>query len=323
MRRLRFVLVLVVIILWGFQVALAAPRPLVVRDATGQRVEVQVPVKRAVFLINYELIPYLDLWDQTVGISVWAKRYSDILQETGREWLKKIPAVGTATQVNLEALELLSPDLIVTWTYGSESLELLKEFGRRKHVAVIAISPESLSDLYENMRIFAQIFGKEERFERVNRAMERVFSLLKERLEGLKEKKRVLWLWGDLCHCQVAGGKGVIADMLYLAGGKNCAESLNHPYPRVSPEKIVLWDPEVIFIWGNAPYGAEDLLRDRKFAAVSAIKHGRVYKAPAWSTWSPRAALITLWMAMKIYPERFQGISFKTVVERFNKDVLK
>ncbi|OAQ20053.1 ABC transporter substrate-binding protein [Thermosulfurimonas dismutans] len=315
---------LFIIILLGLEVALAAPRTLVVRDASGRKVEVRVPVRRAVFLIGYELIPYLDLWDQTVGISLWAKRYSDLLKEVGAERLKEIPSVGTATQANLEALALFSPDLIVTWTYRPETLKVLEEFGQRNQTAIIAISPESLKDLRSTMRLLAELFGKEERLLRVNRAMEEVFSLIDKRLSDLREneKKRVLWLWGDHCHCQVAGGRGVVADILRLAGGKNCAEALDHPYPRVSPERIVLWDPEVIFIWGNASYGAEDILQDRRLAAVAAVKHGAVYKAPAWSTWSPRVALITLWVAMKIYPERFRGISFKTLVERFNRNAI-
>lgn len=321
--RVRLVLLFTIILL-GLEAAPATPRTLVVRDASGRKVEVRVPVRRAVFLIGYELIPYLDLWNQTVGISLWAKRYSDLLKELGAERLKEIPSVGTATQVNLEALALLSPDLVVTWTYRPETLRVLEEFGRRNQTAIIAISPESLKDLRSTMRLLAELFGKEERLLRVNRAMEEIFSLIDNRLSGLREseKKRILWLWGDHCHCKVAGGRGVVADILRLAGGRNCAEALDHPYPRVSPEKIVLWDPEIIFIWGNASYGAEDILRDRRLAAVKAVKHGAVYKAPAWSTWSPRVALITLWVAMKIYPERFHGISFKTLVERFNKDAI-
>ena len=320
----RGLVLLFLIIFWGYGPAPAAPHALTIRDASGRRVRVRIPVKRAVFLIGYELIPYLDLWDQTVGISLWAKRYSDLLRETGAERLKKIPAVGTATQTNLETLALLSPDLVITWAYRPETLKLLEDFGRRNQTAIIALSPQSLADLRSSMRLLAELFGKEERLRRVNRAMEEIFSLVHERLRGLKEseRKRVLWLWGDRCHCQVAGGKGVVADILRLAGGKNCAEALDHPYPRVSPERIVLWDPEVIFVWGNASYGAEDLLRDRRLAVVAAVKHGTVYKAPAWSTWSPRVALITLWVAMKIYPERFRGISFKPLVERFNRNAL-
>lgn len=322
--RVRYVLIFALIVLgWGR--ALAVPHILVVKEASGRRVEVRVPVRRAVFLIGYELIPYLDLWDQTVGISLWAKRYSDLLREVGAERLRKIPSVGTATQVNPEALALLSPDLIVTWAYRPETVKVLEEFlGERNHTAIIAISPESLKDLRSTMRLLAELFGKEERLRRVNRAMEEIFSLVRERLRGLKEneKKRVLWLWGDRCHCQVAGGRGVVADILRLSGGKNCAGAIDHPYPRVSPERIVLWNPQVIFIWGNAPYGVKDILRDRRLAEVAAVKHGAVFKAPAWSTWSPRVALITLWVAMKTYPERFRGISFRSTVERFNRNAL-
>ncbi len=315
---------LLLFFLWTiFQVRPAASRVLVIQDAAGRRVEVRVPVKRAVFFIGYELIPYLDLWEQTVGISLWAKRYSDLLKKTSPPgWLRTIPTVGTATQINLEALAVLSPDLIVTWSYRPEGLKLLEDFARKSGAVVIALAPESLKDLYRSMKLLAQVFGRERRLHRVEKAMEEVFSLIQDRLQGLKHRKRVLWLWGDRCHCQVAGGQGVVADLLRLSGGKNCAETLDHPYPRVSPERIVLWDPEVIFIWGNAPFGPKEVLRDRRLAVVTAVKHRAVYKAPAWSTWSPRVALLTLWAAMKLYPERFRGLSFSALVGEFEAHAL-
>ncbi len=292
-----------------------------VTDAMGRQVVVQVPVKRAVFLIGYELVPYLDLWDQTVGISLWAKRKGSFLREVGEERLAAITSVGTASQVNLESLALLAPDLVITWRYRPETIKAMETAGGHDRCAVIAISPEGLKDLRSTLVLVARLFGKEKRLHRVNKAMDTIFSLVDKRVSGLKEteKRRVLWLWGN--PSQVAGRKGVVPDLIRMAGGRNCVQGLDLLYPRISPEQIVLWAPEVIFIWGNAGYGPEAILSDSRFSSVPAVKNKAVYKAPDWSTWSPRAALVCLWMAMKIYPERFQDILFNHAVDEFDRQI--
>ena len=42
-----------------------------------------------------------------------------------------------------------------------------------------------------------------------------------------------------------------------------------------------------------------------------------MYKAPIWSTWSPRIAPIVLWMAVKTYPEHFQDINLEKKFDDF------
>ncbi|MCG2813146.1 MAG: ABC transporter substrate-binding protein, partial [Thermodesulfovibrionales bacterium] len=54
---------------------------------------------------------------------------------------------------------------------------------------------------------------------------------------------------------------------------------------------------------------------------VSAAKNSRVYKAPKWSTWSPRLAIVALWMAMKTYPEYFVDINLEKAADDFYREV--
>ena len=54
---------------------------------------------------------------------------------------------------------------------------------------------------------------------------------------------------------------------------------------------------------------------------MNAVRCGRVYKAPPWSTWSPRLAPIALWMASKAYPERFRDVNIDAVTDVFFRNV--
>ena len=70
-------------------------------------------------------------------------------------------------------------------------------------------------------------------------------------------------------------------------------------------ESIVSWDPDVIFIWGSARYGPEELLSGSQWKSIKAVRDGKVFKAPDLTTWSPTICSLALWMAWKTYPEYF------------------
>ena len=97
-------------------------------------------------------------------------------------------------------------------------------------------------------------------------------------------------------------------------GGMNPAATIPQTSLDVSMEQIVAWNPDVIFIWGYAGYTAESILGNPQWRSVTAVKQGKVYKAPLWSTWSPRVAPIVLWMAMKTYPESFSDVDAESDV---------
>jgi iron complex transport system substrate-binding protein len=86
-------------------------------------------------------------------------------------------------------------------------------------------------------------------------------------------------------------------------------------------EQIVAWNPDVIFIWGHAGYSAQDILDSPQWRRISAVREGRVYKAPRWSNWSPRIAPVVLWMATKTYPDSFKDVDLDRCFEDFYRNV--
>lgn len=110
-------------------------------------------------------------------------------------------------------------------------------------------------------------------------------------------------------------------NLLNLVGGRNVAGGITQRNADVSIETIIGWNPDVIFIWGNAKYSARDIMSSPQWQHVKAVRNRQVYKAPEWSTWSPRLAPVSLWMAMKLYPERYQGINLYSVADSFDRKV--
>jgi iron complex transport system substrate-binding protein len=232
---------------------------------------------------------------------------------------KTVPSAGSGIDVNMEALLKLRPDIVITWTSRPEQVRFIEEKGLR----VIAVYPDSISELYGVMDFHGKVFEKEKEIKRAITAMDGIFGIITERVSKIpaSRKQKVLWL-GSRPN-SVACGIGVTNNILKMIGGINPASSMGQRNADVSLEKIIAWNPDVIFIWGNAKYTAEDILNNQQWRYINAVKKRRVYKAPEWSTWSPRLAPIALWMAMKTYPLEFRDINFNATADAFYKKVFR
>ncbi len=305
------VFVLATILFW----AVSAPADafaFTFKDASGNEVEITPPVQRVVFLSLYELIPVFDVWDRVVGLNRWAYD-SEILK--GFPQLKKIPSVGTADTVNIEVLLALHPDLVITWTYKPE----VDDFLVRRGLKVISVYPDSLEELYGVLDLCGKLFQKEDRAREVRSLMEKSLAGTASTVSAIPAKNRRKVLWLGQKPTTVSGGKGLTNELIKLTGGINPAEAIKVRNPEVSMESIVSWDPDVIFIWGSARYGPEELLSGPQWKDIKAVRDGKVFKAPGLTTWSPTICSLALWMAWKTYPEYFDPKEISEDVLRFHQ----
>jgi len=285
-------------------------------DKLGRTVAVPLPVNRAVVFQFYELIPALGIADKIVGIGSYAYK-NDLMKAAIPDIEETIPCVGHGIDVNIEALLKMEPGLVITWTFKPDSIRFMEQRG----LTVIGVSPESLSELYEVIRLHGTLFGKQDRAEACIAEMERTFNLVTEKVSTLPpgKKRKVLYLMGK--PTSVAGEAGVGSDLVKMSGGINPASMIRQQSSDVSIEQIVAWDPDVIFIWGHAAYDVRNILESAQWRCIRAVREGRVYKGPKWSNWSPRVAPVVLWMAAKIYPETFQEIDLDGAINEFYRKV--
>ncbi|PMP96470.1 MAG: ABC transporter substrate-binding protein [Thermodesulfobacterium geofontis] len=309
--------ILIFLVLIAFFTERVYPSTLSIVDALGRRVTLEVPIKRAVIAITPELIPALDIWDQVAGVSDWAEKSCSVYQAFVFSGLKKRkPTVGTGTNLNVEAILRLKPDMVITWSYDTRVIEFLESKG----IKVIAIWPDTIKELYEVIRLHGKLFGKEKRAEEVIAEMEKMFRFIKERTIKIpsSQRKKILHLGGK--PTTVSGKIGITNDIIELIGGINVAGEIKARNVDVSIEKIVKWNPDIIFIWGSAGYDEAWLYNNSQWRFVKAIRE-KVYKLPHWSTWSPRLAPIALYMAIKTYPELFKDVNFEKITDNFYKKI--
>jgi iron complex transport system substrate-binding protein len=75
-----------------------------------------------------------------------------------------------------------------------------------------------------------------------------------------------------------AGAGSFIDDLIGRAGGQNVAHEVSSAYPRIDPEKVIAWDPEVILVaHGDRPgEAAERLARHIGWSDVAAVRERRI-----------------------------------------------
>jgi iron complex transport system substrate-binding protein len=305
----------------ALSVAMAAPArgettAMEVVDHLGREVTVRVPARRVVLLEGYELLPTLGTWGQVAGLSRYAFD-NDLLAAARPNLRQEVADAGTAMAVNAESLLRLRPDLVLTWTVDPDAVRFLAARG----LTVVSIYPESLAQLYETTRLIGRVFGAEPRAEAALARMEEIFQLIRRHVAGIPpaQRKKALWLLGK--PTTVGGGTGVTQDVFALAGLVNGAAGARQRTVEASPELLLTWRPDVIFIWGSAGYGRKELVESQQWRFVPAVRSRQVFKAPKWSTWSPRLAPVALWMAARAYPERFADVDVDRVIDRFYRDV--
>lgn len=284
-------------------------------DRLNRSLEINAPVERVVFLQMYEMLPVLDVWDRVVGVADYAHRNEVI--RAAKPDIDKIPSVGNGWNLNVEAILKLRPDLVITWAATPQSINFMDEKGLK----TVAVYPESIGELYSVMELLGTLLCREEKMAATKAAMEKIFSMIRERVarRGEDKGRKMIYVSGQPNNVSCA--LGINNDLLNLIGGINPAGDIEERSTLVSLEQIVIWNPEVIFIWGNAGYSAQDLIDNMQWRHIRAIRDKRVYKLPEWTTWGPRLSLIGLYMAIKAYPEEFSDIDFSTVADKLYQEV--
>lgn len=269
---------------------------------------------RAVLFEGYEIVAALKAWDRVAGISSYA--YGNDLLKQVVPHLEQIPSPGTGFVVNAESLLALKPDMVVTWDRKPDQVD----FMRRQGIPVTLIYPEGLADLYRDTLRLGRLLGQPERAEKVTQLMTRNLEALRQRLAKIPATAhpRVVWLWGK--PTTITGNKGVIGELIPLAGGINLGSQVDNFNQELSMETMVNLNPEVVLIWGSASYGVSDLVRDPKWQTIQAVKTGRVFKASRASTWSPRVVVLAWWMAHCFFPQEISPTEYRQAVDAFYRE---
>lgn len=169
---------------------------------------------------------------------------------------RRLPRVGDAFRVDLEAIASLRPDLILGWPSGNsqELLDRLRRLGYR----VVDLEPRTLADIGRHIRVIGAAAGTKDAAGRAADAWDSGLDSLRQRYGSLAPV-RVFYQIGAQ-PLVTATGRHFIGEAIRLCGGTNIFESVPGLTPVVSLEFVIAAAPEAIIAadYAAGPASAAD-----------------------------------------------------------------
>ncbi len=291
-------------------------KPIVYQDYFGTHT-LSEPPKKVIYLdADVEIPAMLEVWDRVVGISNYYLR-DDIVKRTAPLGRMEFFYGGHSAAIDVERLKKMGVDLVVTFPENIKSIEFAKRFG----IKFLALRTWSMKQLFENIQTQARIFGKEELAKPRIKAMHDLLDFLQARLkQNTQPKLRVMEVFYRVN--QLCGVDSMDSDILRYGGVENIGEKyIKAGRVDVNMENIIKEDPQMIFIWWFSPLSVEDVLHHPLLQSLSAVKNKKVYKLPAFDITSPRTPLISLFIAMKAYPDLFSDVNWQEWLKQYEAKV--
>ena len=222
--------------------------------------------------------------------------------------------------VTAEELLALNTQLVFAYQDSDPNeIDQLTEVG----IPVIVLKGETLEESYEAARLIGKALECEDKAEEYINACQGIVDLVQERIKDVPEQERPkVFYAGPKSIYTAASGDMLQNTMIKLAGGINVAEETIGKWAQISPEQLIQWNPDVLFLGSSlGEYQGEDVFSDSALQTVNAVKNKEVYLIPSnigwWDFPAPHCVLGIQFMATKLYPDRFEDIDMLQVADDF------
>lgn len=195
--------------------------------------------------------------------------------------MAKLPRIGGLFDVNLEAVLRLQPDLVVLRGRHRGVEDLCAQNG----IALFQDKTESLKDIYRTLSELGEILGCQERARIAEREMRQRLDAIATAVRDRQRPAVLVAISRDhtsITSVMTAARGTFVDDMITAAGGRNVFGDLAAAYPTISPEAILVAQPEVVIdIMPEAKM--TDELREkllgqwRAVGSIPAVEAGRVH----------------------------------------------
>jgi len=303
----------------------AARQTVIVTDFIGRKVEVPARVQRIGCLYAFagHVVTMLGRCADIVTVANGLRR--DVL--LCRMCPNIRDAVGPKAQgaINIEELLNTRPDVLFISPETGRNEAELKKLEQFK-IPSIVVHYKTMQEQQQAIALIGGAIGAADTAEQYNRyyrsCIERITRAAAEIPQGRHVK--LYHALTEATHTDAQ--ESLSSDWLQATGIINVSSSQAggalDGKTRVGIEQIILWNPDVIL--ANEPDTADAILNDRRWASVSAVKHGRVYRMPIGiSRWGHPGSLETplavLWTAKTVYPDYFPDIDIRSETKKFYK----
>lgn len=311
-----------------------------VTDTWGRTVEIPETVKSIVCLGSGapRIAAYLGVMDLLVGAEDHDKKGITVLRDYSMVYhndLKDLPAVGAgggsgANNGYAEQIIETQPDVIL----AGFSQEAAEELENQTGIPVVCVRYLSVNfvdeSFYTAMRVFAEVVGKQERCEAILQFIDNCKKDLNDRTKDIPDSKKKTAYTGAVTFSGRHGFAGTYANFgpFLAVNARNVADEVKDVnYFETNLEKIVEWDPDVIFL----DPGNMDLVNDEYntnpgyFQALRAVQEGNLYTMPSFNNCSTNityAIMNAYYAGIVLFPEAFSDVTMEAVAAEILETML-
>jgi iron complex transport system substrate-binding protein len=296
----------------AFAPPLAEARPFT--DSSDRRIDVPDEVRR-VFPAGppASVTLYMSAPEKMVGwtraLSPEARpflptRYAD-LPELGR-------LTGRGNTINLENVVRLMPDLVLDVGDTSATyVSLADRVQEQTHIPAVLIGGR-LADTAATLRRVGALLGVSERTETLARYAEGVLAKVQSRTATIPlEKRPSVYVARGPRGLETAVAGSIGSEVVDLVGARNVAgkETAPRAIVDVSPEQILVWQPDVILTIDRRFHAT--IRTDPVWREVKAVQAGNIHFVPdlpfSWldNPPAPNRLIGLLWLGNLLYPASF------------------
>ncbi len=227
-----------------------------------------------------------------------------------------LDSTGSLYDLDLELLESLRPDLILTQSLCdvcAVSYDAVREAAARlrSKPAVFDLNPHSLEDVFSDIGRLGEALGCEDAAESLVGQLQLRVEAVVRRTKDLDARPRVFCMeWVDPPFC----GGHWMKELVEMAGGRDDLAQLHGPSRQIEWSRVLDFSPEVLvltccgFSLERCREEGAILAQYEGFAKLPAARAGRIYATDGSSYFSrpgPRLVDSLEILAHLIHPERF------------------
>ncbi|WP_460006658.1 iron ABC transporter substrate-binding protein [Methanogenium cariaci] len=209
---------------------------------------------------------------------------------------------------------------VIFKTYCTEA-SVADELQEKTGIPVVALQYGDLSKnralMDQSLRLMGSVMGNDDRAEAVITYFDTMTTDLNERTAGVAEADRQTVFVGGIAHSGPHGFQSTQPTYppFIFVNARMFSEGPQTAYANIAPEKIIDFDPEIIFVdlstLQTSPSAVDELKDDPSYAAMTAVQAGEVYGVLPYNWYTANHGSVmadAYFIGTVLYPDAFSDV---------------
>ncbi len=287
-----------------------------ITDMAGRKVKIPNKVNKVIGIgpSALRLITFVNATDKVVGVEQTEKKWGKLNPyNMAHPEIQEKTSIGTDFGGDPSLITEQSPDVIIATALTEGKANDLQD---KTGIPVVLTSPGKIiknqKQFYEALETVGKVLNKQKRTQELINYTETIISDLNNRTKEIPKKAKPEVYIGGRSH---EGGAGIISTQHPFApfkflNAKNVASSIDG-HAMISREKLVTWNPEIMFISESNLKRCKKELKEPKYQVLSVMKTEEIYGILPSMFYGTNFEIVlanSYYIGKKVFPDKFEDI---------------